>query len=74
MMTKTLCGRITLGDDSIERLLNGETLTFDMRPDTKKIQVRLHEGSKYLMDIMSQQRAPGSDVDWRRFLAPGRRL
>ena len=54
MMTKTLCGRITIGDDSLERLLNGETLMLDVRPETTRIQIRIHEGSKFLNDVVSQ--------------------
>lgn len=50
-------GRITITDDAFVRLITGETLTLDVRPDTAKVQLQLDPGSQYrksYSDILSE--------------------
>lgn len=50
-------GRITFDNATFERLILGETLTFDVRPDTVKLEIKLDPESKYHMtyiDVLSE--------------------
>jgi hypothetical protein len=50
-------GRITFDNASFEKLILGETLTLDVRPDTTKLEIKLDPESKYhmtYMDLLSE--------------------
>lgn len=47
MKTTAKMGRITFDDYHFRRLIDGETIVLDVRPDTTKLQIKLAEDSKY---------------------------
>lgn len=50
-------GRITFDNSTFEKLILGETLTLDVRPDTVKLEIKLDPESKYHMtylDLLSE--------------------
>ena len=50
------CGRITFDNNTFEKLISGETIFLDVRPDTVKLEISLDKESKYHLtyrDILS---------------------
>lgn len=54
---KGTLGRITFDNSTFEKLIMGETLTLDVRPETTKLEIKLDPESKYhmtYMDLLSE--------------------
>lgn len=63
-------GRITFDNSTFERLILGETLTLEVRPDTVKLEIKLDPESKYHMTYMDLL----SEAQKQLRLAPTRRI
>lgn len=68
-MRRTI-GRITFDNSTFEKLILGETLTLDVRPETTKLEIKLDAESKYHMTYLDLL----SEAQKRMRLAPSRRI
>jgi hypothetical protein len=41
------CGRITFDDRTFQKLIDGETLKLDVRPETVELEIKLDEDSRF---------------------------
>jgi hypothetical protein len=69
-MSRGNLGRITFDNSTFEKLIMGETLTLDVRPDTTKLEIKLDPESKYHMTYLDLL----SEAQKQLKLAPNRRI